>query len=112
MSKKDWDVIEGMLVPISQIRNHPDNIRKAYNEDDIGDLADSIRSIGLLQPLTVIPEAGHEEELDSFYVVAGNRRLLAAIEAGRANVRRTIISGMSKLEQVELMLTENMQRKG
>ena len=111
MSKKDWDVIEGMLVPISQIRNHPDNIRKAYNEDDIGDLADSIRSIGLLQPLTVIPEAGHEEELDSFYVVAGNRRLLAAIEAGLANVRCTIICGMSKLEQVEMMLTENMQRK-
>ncbi len=111
MAKSDWCVIESMVLPISQIKNHPDNIRKTYREDDVGELADSIRSIGLLQPLTVIPEDGHEESLDSFYVVAGNRRLLAAKEARLANVRCTIICGMSKLEQVEMMLTENMQRK-
>lgn len=111
MAKNGWDVLESTIISIHQIKNHPDNIRKAYDDEDIGNLADSIRSIGLLQPLTLVPAPGHEEDLDSFYVVAGNRRLLAARRAHLSEVRCTIILGMSKLEQVEMMLAENMQRK-
>jgi ParB family chromosome partitioning protein len=105
------DNISGVKLETRLIKNHPKNVRKEYDPGDIGELADSIRNVGLLQPLVVVPEPGHEEEMDSFFVVIGNRRLLAAKEAGLSNVPCSIAFGMSEREQAEMMIQENMQRK-
>ena len=95
-------------LPIEQLKNHPDNVRKSYS--NIEELANSIRKVGILQNLTVVPEPGHEKDLDSFYVVIGNRRLMAAKQAGLTKVQCTIIFDMPLEEQIATMMTENMAR--
>lgn len=106
-----WEVFPVMDIETGTLSEHPGNIRKEYDEDGIEELMDSVRSIGLITPLTAVPVPGHEEELDAFYVVAGNRRLKAAKRLHLQTVPCSVILGMSEKEQVEMMLQENMQRK-
>lgn len=106
--RKSPDKISMVMLPIGQLRNHPKNVRKVYA--DIDDLADSIRTRGVMQNLTVVPAPGHEEDLDLFYVVIGNRRLQAAQKAGLAKLPCSIAFNMPEREQISIMVTENMQR--
>lgn len=94
-------------IPLDQLKNHPSNVRKNYS--GISELAESIKAFGILQNLTVVPEPGHEESLDSFYVVCGNRRLMAAREAGLVSAP-CVITDMSEKDQVATMMAENMAR--
>lgn len=96
------------MLPISQLVNHPKNVRKVYS--DIDDLADSIRTRGVMQNLTVVPAPGHEKDLDLYYVVIGNRRLQAAKKAGLFELPCAIAWDMPEREQITIMVTENMQR--
>lgn len=95
-------------LPIEQLMNHPRNVRKTYTEID--DLAESIKSRGIMQNLTVVPAPGHRESLDLYYVVIGNRRLQAAKKAGLKSLPCSIAWDMSEREQFSIMVTENMQR--
>lgn len=61
-------------IPIERLRPHHSNIRTDLG--DLSELAASIRAVGLLQPLVVVPAGGDYEVLD------GNRRLAAARLAG------------------------------
>lgn len=106
--RKSPDKISMVMLPIDQLRNHPKNVRKVYA--DIDDLADSIRTRGVMQNLTVVPAPGHEENLDLFYVVIGNRRLQAAQKAGLSKLPCSIAFNMPEREQISIMVTENMQR--
>ena len=106
--RKSPDKISMVMLPIGQLRNHPKNVRKVYA--DIDDLADSIRTRGVIQNLTVVPAPGHEEALDLFYVVIGNRRLQAAQKAGLSKLPCSIAFNMPEREQISIMVTENMQR--
>lgn len=106
--RKSPDKISMVMLPIGQLRNHPKNVRKVYA--DIDDLADSIRTRGVMQNLTVVPAPGHEEALDLFYVVIGNRRLQAAQKAGLSKLPCSIAFNMPEREQISIMVTENMQR--
>ena len=95
-------------IKVEQLKNHPGNVRKTYT--GIEELAESIKVFGILQNLTVVPEPGHEESLDSFYVVCGNRRLMAARAAGLYAVPCVIIDDMSEKDQISTMMAENMAR--
>ena len=106
--RKSPDKISMVMLPIDQLRNHPKNVRKVYA--DIDDLADSIRTRGVMQNLTVVPAPGHEDNLDLFYVVIGNRRLQAAQKAGLSKLPCSIAFNMPEREQISIMVTENMQR--
>lgn len=110
-ARNGWEVFPVMDIETRKLSEHPGNIRKEYDEAGLEELADSVRSIGLITPLTAVPVPGHEEELDAFYVVAGNWRLRAAKRLHLGTVPCSIILGMSEKEQVEMMLQENMQRK-
>ena len=94
----------GMLVyiPTDLIYPHPDNPRKELG--DLTELADSIRSKGIMQNLTVVPRAE-----GGYTVIIGHRRSAAAKLAGLSSVP-CIIAEMSEREQVATMLLENMQR--
>ena len=94
-------------ISLDKLKNHPNNVRKTYS--GISELAESIKAFGILQNLTVVPEPGHEESLDSFYVVCGNRRLMAAKEAGLTSIP-CVITDMSEKDQVATMMAENMAR--
>lgn len=91
-------------IELSKLRNHPMNVRRTYA--DIDELADSIKKNGVMQNLTVIPDP---EKEDSYLVVIGNRRLLAAQKAGLQTVPCQIAE-MDQKTVAETMLLENMQR--
>lgn len=86
-----------------ELKHHPDNPRESY--EDIEELTASVKEQGIIQPLTVrrIPAGGYS-------VIAGNRRMEAALAAGLKTVP-CIITDMSEKEQATIILVENMQRK-
>ncbi|MCR4786451.1 MAG: ParB/RepB/Spo0J family partition protein, partial [Lachnospiraceae bacterium] len=81
-------------------RNQP---RKTFNEDELNDLADSIKAHGIFQPLLVMKK-------DDYYeIVAGERRWRAAKIAELKEVP-CIIRDFSEKEKVTIQLIENIQR--
>jgi len=92
------------MIEIENLLHHPDNPRKAIG--DISELTDSIRKNGIMQNLTVI----QSDKIGFFYVLIGNRRFEAAKRAGLEVLPCLIAEGLSKAEQVGIMLEENMQR--
>lgn len=91
-------------IEISKLRVHPKNVRKTYT--NIDELADSMKTQGILQNLTVVK---NPEEEGTYWVVIGNRRLTAAIKAG-LKTAPCQIAEMDEKDQAATMLLENMQR--
>lgn len=97
-----------VLVSVEDIYPHPDNPRK--NLGDLTELVASVKENGILQNLTVVPE--HDETLGDIYtVLIGHRRLEAAEKAGLKAVPCAILEGLSREEQIGIMVTENIQRE-
>lgn len=91
-------------VKISLIEPNRDQPRKAFEEDALLELADSIKQFGVLQPLIV------QKKDDYYEIIAGERRWRAAKLAGLKEVP-VIIKDFSDLEVVEISLIENIQRE-
>lgn len=89
------------MIPIEQLLHHPQNPR--LDLGDLTELAESIKSQGVLQNLTVVPEEDH------YLVLIGNRRMEAAKLAGLAELPCAIVE-MDETDQIATMLTENMHR--
>lgn len=94
---------EQRLVPIDQLSGGKLNPRKDFREDELSELADSIRSKGLVQPILARPVPGGYE------IVAGERRWRAAQKAGLHTVP-VIVRDLSDKEVLELAIIENVQR--
>lgn len=90
------------LINTSLIDPHPDNPRK--NIGDVNDLAASIKTNGLLTPLSVVPNG------ERYRVIAGRRRLAACKQAGTGAVPCFVLD-LDPLQQLEAMVTENCQRE-
>ena len=90
------------LINTSLIDPHPDNPRK--NIGDVTDLAASIKTNGLLSPLSVVPNGSR------YRVIAGHRRLAACKQAGTGAVPCFVLD-LDPLQQLEAMVTENCQRE-
>ncbi|MEO1498119.1 MAG: ParB/RepB/Spo0J family partition protein [Planctomycetota bacterium] len=86
------------------IEPNPFQPRKRFDEEEIADLADSIRAHGVLQPLLV------RRVDDSFQLVAGERRLRAAQAAGWERVP-VQLKELTDQQTAELAIVENLQRK-
>ncbi len=97
---------EQRMVPIDQVRAGKLNPRKTFNEDDLTDLANSIREKGLVQPILVRPEPGAS---NSYEIVAGERRWRASQRAGLHTVP-VIVRDLPDQEVLELAIIENVQR--
>lgn len=107
-------------MPVYQLVHHPDNPRKEFG--DLSELTESIRKKGIMQNLTIIPEecrelpAEEQPTLDKinmngkFLVLIGNRRMEAAKQVGVEKLPCRIVTGLSKKDQIAIMLEENMQR--
>ena len=91
-------------IPIELLHANPNNPRKTFREEEIEDLARSVRDKGLLQPLVVRPMSEGEYE-----IVAGERRWRAAQRAGLHDVP-VIIKPLSDGEALEIAIVENVQR--
>jgi len=94
---------EYVSVPIGGLVESSTNPRKAFDEKELDELAESIRSKGILSPLLVRRENGH------FEIVTGARRYRAAQRAGLREVPVHIVS-MSDAEILETQIIENIQR--
>lgn len=92
-------------IPIELIQPNPQQPRTEMDDEALGELAASILEHGIIQPLIVSPTPGS----DKYTLVAGERRLRAAGQAGLAMVP-VILRTVSELEQLELALIENLQR--
>lgn len=88
-----------MLVPIKEIK-----VRRRVRKDlgNLDDLKDSLKTYGLLNPITINRK---------YELIAGERRLSAAKEIGWTNIQANIIDNVSEIEQLELEIEENNQRK-
>lgn len=90
------------LINTSLLDPHPDNPRKQIG--DVTDLAASIKTNGLLTPLSVVPNG------ERYRVIAGHRRLAACKQAGIRAVPCFVLH-LNPLQQLEAMVTENCQRE-
>lgn len=91
-------------VPLDQIRVNPDQPRKVMDESALAGLAESIRVHGLLQAIVVRRVPGGYE------LVAGERRLRAARQAGLTTVPISLVEAEG-VRSLELALIENIQRE-
>ena len=96
---------EQRLLPISELHPSGHNPRKTFNEDDLNELANSIRHRGLVVPIIARPD----REKGGYEIVAGERRWRAAQRACLHNVT-VIVRELSDIEVAEFALIENVQR--
>jgi ParB family chromosome partitioning protein len=94
------------LAPIELIRRNPDQPRKVFDEGELGDLEESIRVKGIIQPILVRPAEGAPGE---YQIVAGERRWRAAQRVGLHTVP-IIVRELDDLEVLEIGIIENVQR--
>ena len=102
---KDGDRYLDGAVPIKQIIANRNQPRQDFNPKEMQELTDSIKANGILQPLTV-----RDLEDGKFELIAGERRLRSAREAGLETVPVYILSVEADVEMMEYALIENIQR--
>jgi ParB family chromosome partitioning protein len=91
-------------VPIDRVRRNPHQPRNAFNEEGLAELAASIATHGVIQPIVVRGSADGGYEL-----IAGERRLRAARLAGLTQIPAVIRESQAS-ELLEVALVENVQR--
>lgn len=94
-----------VLLKTSELEPNRNQPRSVFNEQALGELADSIAQHGVLQPLLVRPLVG-----GGYQIVAGERRWRAARMAGLEEVP-AVVREMNDSQVMELALIENLQRE-
>ena len=92
-------------IPVGELDPNPDQPRQSFDQESIGQLADSIRDQGVLQPLLVVPASGGR-----YRIIAGERRYRASRIAGLETVP-CIVKDIDVIRQMEIALIENLQRE-
>ena len=92
-------------IPVGELDPNPDQPRQSFDQESIGQLADSIREQGVLQPLLVVPASGGR-----YRIIAGERRYRASRLAGLETVP-CIVKDIDVIRQMEIALIENLQRE-
>lgn len=92
-------------VPLAKVIPNPKQPRREFKEQELKELSDSIKTLGVLQPVLVRKTAG-----ETFEIVAGERRWRAA---GLAQLPQlpVIIRDLSDRETLEISIVENVQRE-
>jgi ParB family chromosome partitioning protein len=92
-------------VPLSQIRPNQFQPRTSFDEDALSSLVDSIKAVGVLQPV-LLRQMGEDE----FELIAGERRFRAAHRAGLATIP-ALVSEVDDVTSLEHALVENVHRE-
>jgi len=93
-----------MEIAVSEIDPNPDQPRRAFDQEALKTLAESIRQSGVLQPLLVTPQGAR------YRIVAGERRYRAARLAGLQTVP-CVVRELTEQQRLEAALIENLQRE-
>jgi len=100
-------------VTLDTIVAAPENVRKKYDKAELKELADSIQTHGILQPLLVMGDYDDKGHLGPVVVIAGNRRHAAASQLNDPKRLIPVLivpPGASKDEIKTLQMVENLQR--
>ncbi len=92
-------------IPLERIEANPNQPRRDFDETTLNELADSIRQIGLIQPVTL-----HQISPEKYMIIAGERRWRAAQAAGLTAIP-AYIKTLSDASIMEMALVENIQRE-
>lgn len=92
-------------IALSKIRPNPDQPRSMFEEETLEELATSIRSLGVIQPIT-LKEIGP----DKYMIISGERRYRASLKAGLEEIPAYIKTAADE-NVVEMALIENIQRE-
>jgi len=93
-------------IPVDRLKPNPQQPREIFDEAGLEELTASIRRHGILQPL-LVSEAG----ADRYVIITGERRWRAARRAGIRVVPAVIRERLEDVDQLELALVENLQRR-
>ena len=102
MEKEKRGVLE---LEVERIRPNPYQPRGSFNQEKLGELANSIKEKGVIQPIIV------KKIEDGYELVAGERRLIAAKKLGLALIPAILTENLSKEGSLELSIIENVQRE-
>lgn len=91
-------------LPLEQLRSSDLNPRKVFDEAKIAELAQSIRELGVVEPIVARSMGDH------YQIVAGERRVRAARLAGLATIP-AIVRPLTDAQALEIMVVENNQRQ-
>jgi ParB family chromosome partitioning protein len=91
-------------IPIAAIRPNPQQPREHFDEESLAALADSIREVGLLQPVLV------RRQGDEFELIAGERRWRAARRVGMQTLP-AIVRNADNATMLQQAIVENIQRE-
>ena len=92
-------------IPLSQVESNPFQPRKTFQKEELAELRESLKTSGLLQPITVRPSPKN----NGYELIAGERRLRAAADLGWETIP-AVVKEMTDQEILTLALIENLQR--
>jgi ParB family chromosome partitioning protein len=92
-------------IALSSITPNPDQPRRHFDEASLADLAQSIKTHGIIQPLIVTPHGS-----GTYQIIAGERRWRAASAANLKEVP-VVVRSVDAQQKIELALIENVQRQ-
>ncbi|MEL8056430.1 MAG: ParB/RepB/Spo0J family partition protein [Pseudomonadota bacterium] len=97
----------GKSIKINDIRPNPAQPRRTFSDQELAELANSIRARGVLLPILVRPDP---DAADRYQIIAGERRWRAAKQAGLDRIP-AIVRNSDDLELLEIGIIENVQRE-
>ena len=92
-------------LPIGELIPNEDQPRKNFDEQSLATLAESVKNLGIFQPIVV------RKQKDKYQIVAGERRYRAALMVGLETVP-VVVKNYNTEEMTEVALVENLQREG
>src|SRR5262249_29200389 len=92
-------------IPLDLIERMPYQTRRKFSQSAIDELAASIASSGVIQPIVVRPIGGGRYQL-----ISGERRLTASRQAGKATIP-AVVRQVSNQQALEMTIIENLQRE-
>ena len=92
-------------IPLAQIESNPFQPRKTFQKEELAELSESLKTSGLLQPVTVRPSP----KGNGYELIAGERRFRAASDLGWESIP-AVVKEMNDQEILTLALIENLQR--
>ena len=95
---------EILEIHLKEIRPNPFQPRKSFDESALNELAESIKSDGLLQPIVVT------EDIDGYFIIAGERRFRAS-KLAKLKTIRAIVLNSDEQKMRQFALIENIQRE-
>ena len=104
MESTDSKGTQETIIKITMVEPNRKQPRKNFDEDALQELSDSIKQVGLIQPILV------QDKKDHYEIIAGERRWRAAKLAGLKEIP-VIIRNYSEQEIMEISLIENIQRE-